>query len=138
MISRFTITDLEGFLDEALPPEMMASIEDALRDDPQLAERLGEVIGRRDAGVHTVGAIWRRHRLSCPSRQELGSYLLGVLDNDLAGYIQFHLEVVHCRFCAANLQDLTMQQASSEQPSTATRRSKYFQSSAGYLSSHDS
>jgi hypothetical protein len=127
-----TQADLEAYLDEALPVEAMAAIERALRGDAKLAERLAAINGRRDAGVHTVGEIWRRHRLSCPTREQLGSYVLGVMESDAAGYIRFHLEVSGCRMCRANLDDLKHRQ-NDEPVVVDTRRKKYFQSSAGHL-----
>lgn len=123
--------DLEAYLDEALPPADMAEIEQRLRDDTELLEQLRAINARRDAGVHSLGEIWRRHRVSCPTRSELGSYLLGTLDQPYADYLRFHVDVVGCRFCRANLDDLSAQQSAGEQ--TETRRRKYFQSSAGYL-----
>ncbi len=125
-------SDLEAYLDEALPPEEMVRIEQALRADHALGQRLAAILARRDSGVHTLGEIWRRHRLSCPSREQLGSYLLGVLSQETADCVDFHLEVVGCRLCQASLVDLKRQQA--EAPETSQgRRHKYFQSSAGYL-----
>ena len=87
---------------------------------------------RGDVGGHTLGEIWRFHRLSCPSRAELGSSLLGVLPPAEEDYIQFHLNVVGCRYCQANWNDLANQQAEAAD-AKASRRRKYFQSSAGYL-----
>jgi hypothetical protein len=110
----------------------MARIEQALRKDRQLVRQLAAINARRDAGVHSLGEIWRRHRLSCPSRQQLGSYLLGALAQEAADYITFHLELVGCRYCRANLSDLKKQQAEASE-AVETRRRKYFQSSAGYL-----
>jgi anti-sigma factor RsiW len=125
-------SDLDAYLDEALPPEEMARIEEALRKDAQLRQRLAATNARRDAGVHSLGEIWRRHRLSCPSRQQLGSYLLEALPDEQAQYVKFHLEEIGCRCCNANLADLERQQA--EAPDAAvTRRRKYFQSSVGHL-----
>lgn len=132
MQSQFTTQELEGYLEESLPPELMAAIEGALRSDPGLIDRLTAINGRRDAGVHTLGEIWRRHRVSCPARQELGSYLLGALAPEHEQYIQFHLETVGCRLCQANVLDLKAQQAGHTSAAT-TRRTKYFQSSAGML-----
>ena len=127
-------SDLEAYLDEALPPEEMARIEQVLRKDPGQLRQLTAINSRRDAGVHSLGEIWRRGRLSCPSREQLGSYLLGAMPEEPADYIRFHLEVVGCRRCRANLADLEARQA--ELPQTAqTRRKKYFTSSAGYLRS---
>lgn len=132
MSDSFNESDLEAYLDEALSPEQMARMEANIRNDEKLARRLSAINSRRDAGVHSLGEIWRRHRLSCPSRDELGSYVLGALSKPAYDYIEFHLNVVACRYCQANLADLENQQA--EQPANAeTRRRKYFQSSAGYL-----
>lgn len=125
-------SDLEAFLDEALPPDEMARIEGVLRRDKQLAQRLAEINARRDAGVHSLGEIWRRHRVSCPTRENWGSYLLGALEPEMAATMKFHLEVVGCRFCQANLADLEAHQAES-QNAAQTRRRRYFESSAGYL-----
>lgn len=124
--------DLEAYLDEALPAEEMARIERALRRDGRLRDQLAAINARRDRGVHSVGEIWRRHRLSCPSRQALASHLLGTLGPAEHDYIVFHLEVIGCRYCQANLADLKKQQAEAQEL-VETRRRKYFQSSAGYL-----
>ncbi len=132
MTAPFPQSDLEAYLDEALPVEEMARIEKALRDDPSLARQLAAILSRRDSGIVSLGEIWRRHRLSCPTRQELGSFLLGVLADEVARYATFHLEVVGCRYCQANLADLKNQQAEA-QASVENRRRKYFQSSAGHL-----
>jgi hypothetical protein len=132
MSKSLTAADWEAYLDEALPVETMARIERALRDDPKLAQQLAAINARRDAGVHSLGEIWRRHRLSCPSREQLGSYLLRVLGDDVAGYVQFHLEVSGCRICLANFEDLKNRQTD-EPAAVDSRRKKYFQSSAGHL-----
>src|SRR5918994_374326 len=103
MADTFSNTELEAFLDEALPVERMAAIEDALRKSESLQQQLAAINGRRDAGVHSLGEIWRRHRLSCPSREQLGSYLLGVQPREAAEYPRFHLEAIPCRYCAASI-----------------------------------
>ena len=136
MNNRYSQTQLEAFLDEALTSSEMSAIEESLRDDEGLQELLAAVIGRRDAGIHSLGAIWRRQRLTCPSREELGSFLLGVVDAPRSEYIQFHLETMQCRYCVANVEDLQ-----AERPDQAdvaqSRRQKYFQSSAGMLAADD-
>jgi hypothetical protein len=131
----FTTSDLAAYLDEALPAEMMAALEDALRQDPQLAAQLAEIIRRRDVGVHSLGEIWRRNRLSCSTREQLGSHLLGVLNSEESDYIVFHTGTIGCRWCQANLDDLKQQHAAAGQAAEqlTKRRRKYFQSSAGYL-----
>ena len=78
---------LRTYLTEGLPPEGMARVEKALRDSSELRARLEDVRQNRgDPGLHTLGAIWRRGRLTCPSRQQWGSFLLdalGVISQDL-------------------------------------------------------
>jgi hypothetical protein len=125
-------SDLEGYLDEALAPEEMARVEVALRRDRELLGHVQAIQARRNSGVQSLGEIWRQGRLSCPSREQLGSYLLGVLSDELAEYIAFHVEQVGCGFCRANLADLENQQAEAADAAEGRRR-KYFQSSAGYL-----
>jgi hypothetical protein len=137
MKSNFTNAELEAFLDEALPTERMTAIEEALRSDEALLRRLTETNGRRDAGVHSLGEIWRRHRLSCPPREQLGSFLLGVLSKDASDYVTFHLETIACRYCAASLEDLRGQQSAADAGASQQRRRKYFQSSVGHLQSDD-
>jgi len=125
-------SDLEAYLDEALPAEEMARIEQALRGDRRLLERVVELVGRRDAGVHSLGAIWRRNRLSCFTREQLGDYLLRAMEGAEADYVRFHLEAIGCRYCRANLADLEAR-SRREESGVEERRRRYFQSSAGYL-----
>lgn len=133
MPNEFDTPELEAYLDEALPPERMGQIEDALRDSEALREQVKSISGRRDAGVHSLGGIWRRHRLSCPPREQLGSYLLGVLSAEETDFVQFHLEVSGCRVCTASVEDLQGEQALAGNEQVAGRRKKYFQSSVGHL-----
>ena len=129
---RITQADLQSYLDESLPPAEMAMVEAEIRAKPDLLRQLAGINGRRDAGVHSVGEIWRRQRLSCPSRQQLGSHLLGALGEEHAAYIDFHLKVIGCRYCQANLEDLRRQQEETAE-TVKTRRTKYFHSTAGHL-----
>ncbi|MEM1069879.1 MAG: hypothetical protein AAGI63_13345 [Planctomycetota bacterium] len=127
----FSDAELAAFLDEALPATRCSELEHELRTNAKLRDRLVEVRGRESAGLHTIGAIWRRSRLSCPSRTELGQYALGTLESEAAEYIRFHLEVIGCRYCQANLADLQAAAEAQDQPQQ--RRQRYFQTSAGYL-----
>jgi hypothetical protein len=126
------ITDpmLLAYIDESLPSDVMSRIETELRNDEGLRQKLTQLIGQRDSGVHSVGDIWRRHRLSCPTREELGSFLLGAMMDEQADYIKFHLEQIGCRFCQSNLDDLS---ESHHRDAVIARRKKYFQSSVGRL-----
>lgn len=140
MPEKYTDQQLQAFLDEGLTPDLMSCIEKEMRTDQQLVNRLVQLAGQREAGVHSIGEIWRRHRLSCPTRQHLGSFLLGTLEEEWMRYITFHIERIGCRVCAANLADLRAEQVQLQVSTDATqtaqlqRRRKYFQSSAGYLS----
>ena len=133
--SQPNLVTLVGYLEEALPAEQMTQVERCLREDEQWQQALAKLAGQLDFGEHSVATIWRRHRLTCPSRQTLGAYLVGGLDPSEREYIQFHLEVIGCRWCQANLEDLrsTLQP---DPPSTATestRGQRFFESSVGLL-----
>ncbi len=130
-MTEFTDAELAAFLDEALPASRSSELEHQLRTDGNLRNRLIEVRGRETAGLHTIGAIWRRGRLSCPTRSELGQFVLGTLETQPHQYIEFHVNEIGCRYCQANLADL--QAASQPDPQPAKRRQRYFQTSAGYL-----
>ncbi len=116
---------LRNYLADRLPPEDLARVEKALRDSADLRARLEDVRNNReDFQLHTLGSIWRRTRLTCPSRQQLGSYLLDALDPELASYIKFHLEVVECPYCQANFADLERRQAGPPSERTTGRRDR--------------
>ena len=127
----WTDDELAAFLDEMLPAERMTGLEAALRDSEAVRRQLAAVARRRDQGAHSVGEIWRRLRISCPSRTELGSYLLGTLDEKVAGYVDFHVRTVGCRVCLANIEDLEQQVRT--QADAPRRLQRFFESSAGYL-----
>ena len=132
MSEAFTDLELEAYLDEALAPEVMSQVEMIARNDKSILKRLAEISQRRDQGVHSLGEVWRRNRLSCPPRQQLGAYLLDALEPETANYIYFHLTDIGCRYCLANLEDL--QASKQQQDSVIEKRSRrYFESSAGYL-----
>jgi hypothetical protein len=126
---------LRNYLADHLPAEELARVEKALRDSAQLRARLEEVRNNReDIQLHTLGAIWHRSRLTCPSRQQLGSYLLDALDPDLASYFKFHLEVIACPFCQANLADLDAQsKAATAAQASRTRQHRILKSSQHLL-----
>lgn len=130
----FTDDELLAFLDELLPVEKAAELEQGLRSSESLRHRLAALIRGRDQGGHSIGDIWRQNRLSCPDRETLGSWLLGVVDDALGGYIQFHLQTIGCRFCNAELDELNAARSTAESSPASPRRRRYFESSAGLLS----
>jgi len=123
--------DLLAYLDEMLPADRMTVVEADLRSNEALRLRVAALARRRDHGVHSVGEIWRRLRLSCPTRNQLGSFLLGTLNPTVSDYIEFHLRSIGCRICAANLDDLERSMKSGTE--TTDRRRRFFESSAGHL-----
>ena len=131
-MKNITREQLHAYLDDALSESELALIEQALRESEALRQRLRQAMQERDRGEHSLGAVWRRERLTCPTREQLGSYLLQVLDDNEWAYIEFHLTTVGCPFCVANLQDLQTLQKEPV-PQSRERRRRYFESSAGYL-----
>lgn len=85
------------------------------------------------AASSTIARIWREEGISCLKRSTLGRYLLGALDDDWNGYVEFHAEVAGCDRCLANLDDLRGEE---EETSDARDqlRERCFASSVGFLS----
>lgn len=129
----WTDREVSAWLDEQLPVERMAAFEAQLRQDESLRARVAQRIRFQDQGGNSVGEIWQRARLSCPTRSELGGYLLGTLPSASSDYVEFHLQTVGCRLCHANLQDLEEQ--SQQADDSPVRRRRFFESSAGLLRS---
>lgn len=125
---------LRAFLHDSLPDGEAAEVEKQLRDNAKLRTLFDQVRQEEDRGEHSVGAIWRRDNISCPTRDQLGGYILQATDPELIDYIDFHLKVVGCSFCSANLDDLKQRQAEAES-TTKTRRKRIVNSSAGVLKS---
>lgn len=131
---QFTDADLEAYLDEALNPEHAAELEQALRDDSQLLERLSYINGRRDAGIHTLGEIWRRNQVGVPATEEVNDFLNGKLADAHADYIQFRLETLKCRYTIAIVEDLESQKSDDKKAQAKKRTENISKSSANLLS----
>jgi hypothetical protein len=135
-MSEITREQLHAYLDDTLSEAETARVEQALRESESLRQALRQAIQERDRGEHSLGAIWRRGRLTCPDRQQLHSYLLEVLDAEEQDYIEFHLRTVGCAYCLANLADLESARKEPA-PRARERRRRIFETSAGYLQSSD-
>lgn len=122
---------LHAYLDDALDEGETARVEKAIRASSELQASLRVVRDERDRGEHSLGAVWRRERLSCLTREQLNSFLHGVLEPDFQNYADFHLKTIGCASCQANLEDLREKQA--EPTAQTRRRRKYFETSAGLL-----
>lgn len=126
----FTDEELLAYIDECLPVSRSSEIESELRGSTSLRQRLSQLVAGTDQGGRTLGELWRRARISCPSRSLWTAYLDEQVGESLRRYLQFHVETIGCRFCAANLDDLK----SSDDAAAKTRRQKIFQTSVGQLS----
>lgn len=126
----FTDDELLAYADERLSNDRGAQIEQSLRSNDGIRQRLVDLLSIRDQGAHTVGEIWRRLRLSCPPRAVWAAFVENRLGDGLSGYLQFHLNEIGCPICLANFQDLNRpDQANSHE----RRAKKIFQSSAGHF-----
>src|SRR5262245_21792696 len=132
MSKKITIEELHGYLDEALSEEMSSKVEKALRESASLRAAMTRLMDERERVEHSLGAVWRRQRLTCPSREDLGSLVMGVLDEAHAEYIQFHIKTIGCGYCQSNLVDL-QERSKEHKVHSAQRRQKMFASSAGFL-----
>lgn len=128
----FNEAELEAYLDESLDPARAAELEQAVRQDPLLLKRLSQINGRRDAGMHTLGEIWRRHQIGVPAPNEMQDYLAGQLSVEESDYIEFRIKELKCPFTIAMQQDLKSQQIESDELSRS-RRDKFYETSAGLL-----
>ena len=86
--------------------------------------------GADDAVEALLTEVWETQRPSCPKRNTIGAYLLGTLDGPWRQYVDFHLQKLGCRFCLANLEDLTRQ---SREEDAQTLRDRIMQSTIGFL-----
>jgi hypothetical protein len=131
-MSGITPEQLAGYLDDTLSDSDSARVEQALRESEALRGQLRALMRDTDRGEHSLGAVWRRRRLTCPTREQVGSFLLQVLEPDLQDYVDFHLHTIGCSFCLANLADLRARQQ--EPPvQVQQRRKRIYESSAGLL-----
>lgn len=131
-MTTFTDAEIIAFLDESLSPERSTELESALKSDLPLRERFLAKIGQQAAGLHTIGSIWQRMKLTCPTRQELQDFLQDKLEPNLENYVRFHLIQIGCRYCQANCADLLNEQDLSA--GKEERQTRFFQTSAGHLS----
>jgi len=129
LVDDFSDGELTAYISEALPLARSAAIEDALRTSPHLLERLRTMLAIYDGGPISLGEIWRRRHVSCPSRSTWQAYLADQIHGELQAYLQFHLSEIGCRYCAANVADLQVNDAAAAE----ARVSKIFATSVGHL-----
>ncbi len=77
--------------------------------------------------------IWQEQRFTCPKRSTIGSWRLGSLDEEWAGYVDFHINNLGCNICLANLEDLDNELNKKAEYESVCQR--IFESSIGFLKS---
>lgn len=132
MSALFSDAELEAYLDEALDPQRVVELETKLVKDKALIDRLSQINGRRNAGVHTLAEIWRRNQIGVPTKEEMSRFLLQTLSDEQSEYIQFRIDILRCPFTVALYNDLK-QQAEESEDQKVNRRRKFYESSAGLL-----
>ena len=78
----------------------------------------------------SLNQIWENQRPSCPKRTTLGKFSLQLLPNDWADFVHFHVNLLGCSYCRANLAEL--EQAADSDVSADTSQ-QLFQSTIGFL-----
>lgn len=120
---------LFAYLDDELDDTVTAKIEADLRQSPELRHQLNSLREQRDRGEHSIGAVWRRDRLSCVPREQLNVYLRDAMEPAEKDYVTFHLQTIACPTCLANFEDLKEKQA--DGVTTKVRRQRYYETSNG-------
>jgi len=125
----FNDAELEAYLDESLEAVRAAEVEMVVRDDPKLLKRLAQINRRRDAGMHTVGEIWRRHQIGVPTTEQMQDFCDRKLPAEQMDYIDFRMKQLKCPFTIALFEDTESKAA----PDVPARRDKFYEKSAGFL-----
>ena len=125
-----TREQLYAYLDDALDDAEAARIEKLIRGSAAIRTRLSQVREERDRGEHSLGAVWRRERLSCPTREQLSRLLARDPGRRPARLRRVSLANGRCPSCQANLDDLKEKQA--ESAAQARRRRRYLSKAPGY------
>ncbi len=131
-MSDITREMLRDYLNDSLPETEAVAVEKALRKKPAVQALFNQIRQEVDRGEHSVGAVWRRERVSCPTREQIGLFLMQALDPDHHDYIEFHLKTIACPLCLANHDDLARLQTEPAEH-RETRKRRIVDSSAGRL-----
>jgi hypothetical protein len=128
----FTDSELEAYLDMSLNPARAGELEEQVRQDPEILKRLTQINARRNAGIHTLGEIWRRNQIGVPTREEIVDFLNGFLPLESADYIEFRVKQLKCVFTLALIQDVQSEKSDGEGTSVQ-RQSKLYEQSKPLL-----
>lgn len=133
----------EGTLYASLPNPKIAEFLDCAPSQVatvkhRLIERLAKSVQQLSPGIadsdplpeSMLLSVWEQERPSCPKRTTLGKYVLGLLPGDWHAYVKFHTAQLGCRFCAANLGELSLLKSNEGDASVSDR---LIQSTIGFL-----
>ncbi len=74
--------------------------------------------------------VWENQRPSCPKRTTLGKYSLQFLPDDWTDFVHFHVNLLGCSYCRANLVELEDESAAA---GSDCFNEQLFQSTIGFL-----
>ncbi len=84
----------------------------------------------------SISKLWVHHRVSCPHRDLLRAHLGDGLGEGEGDYLRFHLGVIECPFCLANVEDLETAARSDRETmrhQVAEARDRSLAASSGFL-----
>ena len=93
---------IHAYIDGALSPEEADAFTSMAYGDSELRGKIRTVQAEFDYHNHTVGSLWRRNQLTCPSDQEIVDYQRGelaIIYPKIADHLQFHLTSIRCIYC---------------------------------------
>lgn len=128
-VEEFTDDELIAYIAEELSLRRSKELENRLKDSGRERLRLSKLLLSLDDQPLSLAQIWRERRLSCPPRSTWQAYLAEEIHGEYKSYLQFHLDVMECRYCAANLADLQ----TSDESQAEGRVRKIFATSVGQL-----
>ena len=74
--------------------------------------------------------IWENQRPSCPKRTTLGKFSLQILPDDWTDFVDFHVNLLGCSYCRANLDEFADESGSDDSNEFSQQ---LFQSTIGFL-----
>ena len=93
---------IHAYIDGALSPEEADAFTLMAYGDSELRGKIRTVQTEFDYHNHTVGSLWRRNQLTCPSDQDIVDYqrgALAIIYPKIADHLQFHLNSIRCIYC---------------------------------------
>jgi RNA polymerase sigma factor (sigma-70 family) len=82
----------------------------------------------------SLNQVWENQRPSCPKRTTLGKFSLELLPDDWTDFVHFHVNLLGCSYCRANLEELEDESGTTESRQFSQQ---LFQSTIGFLQRPD-